>query len=88
MSEDDAITPLKMLDDFQKFSDPWLIEQARQFGLLPPAKQRELLFWMIMNNGIDLQGIKDVTAKLGGGRAPMSDLKAEARWTEHGKADQ
>jgi hypothetical protein len=48
-----------MLKDFQEHSDPWLIEQARQFGLLPPAKQRELLFWMIMNNGIDLQGIKD-----------------------------
>ena len=59
MSEESPLTPLTMLKDFQEHSDPWLIEQARQFGLLPPAKQRELLFWMIMNNGIDLQGIKD-----------------------------
>jgi hypothetical protein len=55
LDDEKPITPRGMLHDFREHSDPWLIDQSRLFGLMTPSEQRELLFWMIMNNGIELQ---------------------------------
>jgi hypothetical protein len=65
-TEEQPLTPKGMLDDFRKFSDPWLSDQARQFMLMAPSCQRELLFWMIMNNGIAMEQLKGALTNVAG----------------------